>query len=354
MSELGHVLVTGGAGFIGCSIANALAHGAERWVALDSLHAQVHSDRTRPKGLSDGAEFVLGDVTSPSDWDALLEQFKPDTVVHLAAETGTAQSLDEATRHAWVNAVGTTAMIDAFGRHQLVPERFILSSSRAVYGEGEWIDADGLAFHPGIRSHSQLASKEWDFPDARPIASASNRTAPSPTSIYGATKLVQENILSAWAGARGAQLTILRLQNVYGPGQSLINPYTGIVSLFSRIAAHGEAIPVYEDGKVTRDFVYIDDVAAAFAAVLRSTQSADVENYDVGSGQASTILELATEIAKYHGAPEPTLTGLFRDGDVRYAACEIAQAEGALGWSPRWNLQQGVASLQEWIAKESQ
>jgi dTDP-L-rhamnose 4-epimerase len=350
MGELGRVLVTGGAGFIGCSIANGLAQRADRWVALDSLHPQVHSEQTRPRTLADAAEFVLGDVTSATDWDALLDGFQPQIVVHLAAETGTAQSLDEATRHAWVNAVGTTEMLDAFGRHNIVPERFILSSSRAVYGEGEWLDTDGREFHPGMRSHAQLAAKRWDFPNSTPLPSSAERTTPFPTSIYGATKLAQEHILGAWAGAHDTKLSILRLQNVYGPGQSLSNPYTGIVSLFSRIARNGEPIPVYEDGLVTRDFVYIDDVASAFAAVLNSADPRNIETYDIGSGCPSTVLELAREVAGYHSAPEPVVTELFRDGDVRYASCDIGAATSSLGWTPRVGLSKGISRLQEWIA----
>lgn len=349
MTAIGTVLVTGGAGFIGCALSQALAGSAERWVALDSLHPQVHAERQRPAALHPTAELVIADVTDRAAWDALLEDVRPDVVVHLAAETGTAQSLDESTRHASVNVVGTTTMLDAFSAIGHTPARIVLAGSRAVYGEGDWIDADGHVFQPGMRSHRQLESGQWDFPGATPVSSRADRTTPSPTSVYGATKLAQEHILRAWCGSRDSDLSVLRLQNVYGPGQSLTNPYTGIVSLFSQLARRGESIPVYEDGRITRDFVFIDDVVDAFVAVLAESRSEADECYDVGLGTAHTIMELAIAIAEFHGAPQPAVNGAFRDGDVRHSACEMDRTVDALGWRPVWTLEQGIAALQEWI-----
>jgi dTDP-L-rhamnose 4-epimerase len=346
------VLVTGGAGFIGCALSDRLAGVADRWVVLDNLHPQVHPSRERPAALHDAAELVVGDVADPAVWSALLSDFRPDVVVHLAAETGTAQSLREASRHAEVNVLGTTTMLDAFSAVSLVPSRFVLSSSRAVYGEGEWRRADGSSFLPGQRSHAQLEAARWDFDGATPLPGEATRTWPAPTSVYGATKLAQEHILSAWTGANDALLTILRFQNVYGPGQSLSNPYTGIVSLFSQLAMRGESIPVYEDGAITRDFVYIDDVADSLAAVVTDPPEVSAAVFDVGSGVATTILSLATEIARFHGAPEPHITGAYRDGDVRHAECDISRTLATLEWHPAWDVARGMSALQEWIATQ--
>lgn len=347
------VLVTGGAGFIGCALSQRLAAAATRWVVIDNLHPQVHAGQQRPGDLHDAAELIVADVTDPAAWDALLANTKPDIVIHLAAETGTAQSLAQASRHAKVNVVGTTEMLDAFSRAELEPEHILLSSSRAVYGEGEWKRTNGEHFLPGMRTHAQFEAGEWDFPDATPVASSALSTVPSPTSVYGATKLAQEGILGAWTGARNTRLTILRLQNVYGPGQSLINSYTGIVSLFSQWAEEGKSIPVFEDGKITRDFVYIDDVAAAFVAALDAPEHGKTAPFDVGSGIATTIQEIAMAIAAYHGAPAPHVTGAYRDGDVRFAACTIDRTMSSLGWEPQWNVDRGVAGLQEWIASQT-
>ncbi|AQX80781.1 NAD-dependent dehydratase [Plantibacter flavus] len=351
-STLGTVLVTGGAGFIGCALSHKLAATAERWVVIDKLHPQVHPSAERPADLHEAAELVVGDVTDAAAWDALLADVRPDVIVHLAAETGTAQSLHAATSHAEANVVGTTEMLDALGRAGQVPAHFVLSSSRAVYGEGQWQREDGTVFEPGQRSHAQFERGDWDFPAAKPLPSRAAVTMPAPTSVYGATKLAQEHILSAWSAAHDAKLTILRLQNVYGPGQSLINSYTGIVSLFSQLAMDGGTIQVYEDGRIVRDFVYIDDIAESFRAVITAGPSADVSRFDIGSGVGTTILELAQAIAAYHDAPAPVVNGMYRDGDVRHAECSIEDSLAGLDWAPAWDVTRGVAALQEWIAAQ--
>lgn len=350
-SAVGTVLVTGGAGFIGSALSHLLAPKAQRWVVFDNLHPQVHPSKARPESLHSAAELVIGDVTDAVAWDALLADVRPDIIVHLAAETGTAQSLHEATRHAQANVVGTTEMLDALGRVGHVPAQFVLSSSRAVYGEGEWSRAGGT-FLPGQRSHAQFERGQWDFEGATPLPSAATRTWPAPTSVYGATKLAQEHILSAWTGSHDTKLTILRFQNVYGPGQSLINPYTGIVSLFSQLAMRGESIPIYEDGRITRDFVFIDDVATSLRTVMLNPPLENVTRFDIGSGVGTTILELAESIARYHSAPEPHVTGAYRDGDVRHAECDITASLEQLDWKPEWDVDRGVAALQKWIAAQ--
>jgi dTDP-L-rhamnose 4-epimerase len=353
MAHVGAVLVTGGAGFIGCALSQQLAPEADHWVVIDVLHPQVHPSQDRPADLAEKAELVVGDVTDPAVWDRVLADFKPDVIVHLAAETGTAQSLDEATRHAHVNVVGTTQMLDALGRHDQVPSHMLLSGSRAVYGEGMWKSADGTVFTPGMRSHAQFERAEWDFGGATPLPSAAATTVPAPTSVYGATKLAQEHILAAWAGAHDVPLSVLRFQNVYGPGQSLINPYTGIVSMFSQWAKDGKSIPVYEDGLITRDFVFITDVAASLACAIRQPPAADARRrLDIGFGVGTTILELAQAIADFHGAPAPHINGKYRDGDVRHAECDISAAKAELGWEPQIDLAEGVSRLQEWIAAQ--
>jgi dTDP-L-rhamnose 4-epimerase len=346
------VLVTGGAGFIGSALSQKLATAADRWVVLDSLHPQVHGGVTRPVDLHESAELVVGDVTDPAVWDSLLADLRPDIVIHLAAETGTAQSLDEASRHSRVNVVGTTELTDALGRSGHLPSHILLSSSRAVYGEGNWQRESGEIYQPGQRSHEQFEAAQWDFPGAKALPSSAQSTVPAPTSVYGATKLAQENILKAWGAARGVPITILRLQNVYGPGQSLINSYTGIVSLFSQWAREGTSIPLYEDGAIVRDFVFIDDVATAFVAAITAGPDENRPTLDVGTGVANTIAEMAEAIAAYYDAPKPVVNGKYRDGDVRSASCSIDLTLATLDWSPKWPLDRGVASLQRWITGE--
>lgn len=349
----GRVLVTGGAGFIGTTLARALADSAERWVVLDNLHPQVHPGSRPPADLPASVDLRVGDVTRAEDLDAIVADLRPDTVVHLAAETGTAQSLSESTRHGMVNVVGTTQLIDALTRAGHVPAHVVLTSSRAVYGEGVWRNADGSTFQPGLRTHAQLEAGTWDHgAGAEHVPNSVAGTHPHPINVYGATKLAQEQILAAWTGSHDTRLSVLRLQNVYGPRQSLSNPYTGIVSLFSRLAREGQSIPLYEDGDITRDFVHIDDVVSALVAAIAAPPADHLRTVDVGSGTRTTIGDLAREVARYHSAPEPHVTGQYRDGDVRHASCTVEDTVRQLDWQPRVGLRVGVAGLQEWIATQ--
>jgi dTDP-L-rhamnose 4-epimerase len=341
-------LVTGGAGFIGSALSTTLPEHFDRVVAMDNLHPQIHAVRERPAELDERVELAVADVTSASDWDKVLAETRPDVVIHLAAETGTGQSLTEATRHARVNVVGTTEMLDAFVRHDVRPEKVVLTSSRAVYGEGAWVDDEGAVSYPGQRSEAMLSAGQWDFPGLRPTPFRSSLVKPTPTSVYGATKLAQENVLTSWCLAMNVAPVMFRLQNVYGPGQSLTNPYTGIVSFFAQHAKSGKVIPVYEDGDIVRDFVFIDDVVSALVqGVLHSGPTTDP--YDIGSGEGTSILRLAELIAAHYGAPTPTVTGAYRNGDVRHASCDITDAVAALDWRPGVMVESGVRRLCDFI-----
>lgn len=348
------VLITGGAGFIGSALARRLAGAGYEVAVMDVLHPQVHAPG-EPIDLPPSVRLFTGDVTHAPDWDAVLRLCRPAQIVHLAAETGTAQSLSEATRHGSVNIVGTTQLLDALGRAGHTPGHLVLASSRAVYGEGAW-QSGSQVYYPPARSHAQLAAGVWDPPppvgdDARgavPLPSRAGLTETRPTNIYAATKLAQEHILGAWAAARDTNLSVLRLQNVYGPGQSLTNSYTGIVALFARLARDQQPLEVYEDGRILRDFVYIDDVVEAlFAAVAAPASGARC--LDIGSGVPTTIGDLARELASICDAPEPVVVGRFRDGDIRAARCDVEPAAADLGWRPERTLAEGLRALLEWI-----
>jgi dTDP-L-rhamnose 4-epimerase len=324
---------------------------------MDVLHPQVHAGHL-PIDLPPAVRLFTGDVTHAPDWDAVLRLFRPSQVVHLAAETGTAQSLTESTRHGSVNVVGTTQLLDALGRSGIVPEQMVLASSRAVYGEGAWECGTGI-FYPRPRSHAQLVAGIWDpqgptGEPAVPLPSRADRTVPRPTNVYAATKLAQEHLLSAWTAAHDTNLSVLRLQNVYGPGQSLINSYTGIVTLFARLAREKRPSEIYEDGRIVRDFVYIDDVADALFATVEKPASTEPRCVDIGSGIGTTILELAQTIAAICDAPEPTVVPKFRDGDVRAASCDVDAAADELNWHPRRALDDGLNALLEWIADQAE
>jgi dTDP-L-rhamnose 4-epimerase len=348
------VLITGGAGFIGCALSHRLIKAGYDVAVMDVLLPQVHGGH-RAINLPPSVRLFTGDVTHAPDWDAVLRLFRPDQVVHLAAETGTAQSLSQATRHGSVNVVGTTQLLDALSRSGTVPAQFVLASSRAVYGEGPWQCGTEI-FYPRPRSHAQLVAGVWDPQGptggrAVPLPSCAGRTEPRPTNVYGATKLAQEHLLAAWAAAHDTNLSVLRLQNAYGPGQSLTNPYTGVVPFFARLSREGRPSEVYEDGRIVRDLVYIDDVVDAVFATVEEPATGP-RCLDIGSGSAVTIHELALKIAASFGAPEPILVPKFRDGDVRAASCSIEPAKNELRWRPKWVLDDGLHALLEWISKQ--
>lgn len=345
-------IVTGGAGFIGCALSEGLVSRFNRVIVIDTLNPQIHLIAKCPDALATDVEFLHDDICSSQCWDHVLSRIhEPFSVVHLAAETGTAQSLENATMHTHTNVVGTSTMLDAFVRNHKLPKEILLSSSRAVYGEGQWEKEDGTVIYPGQRSDEQLRHAQWDFENYHYVCQDAGKTAPMPTSVYGTTKLCQENLLSVWGRAMNVAVKIVRLQNVYGPGQSLINPYTGIVSLFVRIAKSGQSIPLYEDGKILRDFILIDDVKRAILMVL-DNDSCIGQILDIGTGVATTIEQVAKIIACRYGAPTPTVCGKYRNGDVRHAYCNSHRTEEILGFRAEYTVEQGLERLCSWIDQQ--
>jgi dTDP-L-rhamnose 4-epimerase len=350
------MIITGGAGFIGSATAARLESWEGKIVAIDNMHPQVHLAANRPAALPDRVELIVADIRDRTMWDDVLADYRPSVILHFAAETGTAQSLTQSNRHASVNVVGTTQMLDAFMRAGLRPRHIVLSSSRAVYGEGAWRSRSGAIVYPQLRSHDQLERGEWDFAiegaPAVPMPHRASEVFPNPSSIYGATKLAQEHVIKSWAAAMNVPATILRFQNVYGPGQSPFNPYTGIINLFHRTAYGGGAIEVYEDGQIGRDFVFIDDVVEAVCAAV-SRPPEGLRLLDVGSGVPTTIADAARYIAALHGAPEPVICGKFRDGDVRWAVANVDDIEDQLKVRSQVEfLSTGAKLVGEWLVAE--
>lgn len=358
LSNKSKFLITGGAGFIGSALGASLvkSYGAHV-VAYDSLLEQVHPTGKPPPEFSPEVELVRRDIRDGAGWRDFFSAYEPEYIVHFAAETGTAQSLVESTRHASVNVGGTTEMLDAMIATKRMPKSILLSSSRAVYGEGAWQSTAGATYYPGRRSHKQLAAAAWNplGPDGQPghaLKHLAGSVFPNPSSIYGSTKLAQEHVLASWCDAYEVPLSMLRFQNVYGRGQSPTNPYTGIINIFHRQAARNQAIGVYEDGDIGRDFVYVDDVVASCVAAMQRT-SPEVFLADIGCGQVTTILDAATIIARLHTAPQPVITGQFRDGDIRRAVADITAMTTTLGVTPTIGFDQGAQIVGDWLAETS-
>ena len=353
------VLITGGAGFIGVSLCKMLSamqgdSNSLRVTAIDNLHPQVHRFNVPQAELPNCVELITADVCDFRMWDRVLRGFYPDILVLLAAETGTSQSLYEAYKHTNVNVSGVAVMLDAISASKIFPKRIVLASSRAVYGNGQWIDpADGTSFTARGRSHPQLASGLFDIvaPSGRvgiPLAQSADLTPPSPCSIYGATKLAQEHILFAWCHANDVPATFLRLQNVYGPGQSPFNIFSGVLMQFHQLAIAGKAIEVFEDGKIGRDFVFIEDVAKVIFAAISSNRKG-VSIVDVGTGKMLTMAEVARVTANLYNAPEPQISGQFRFGDVRCAFADTNDMYVQFGLRADTNFTTGNLELSRWL-----
>lgn len=340
------VLITGGAGFIGRNLIDAL--GSDREITVvDSLERQVHGDDS-PTWLPPGVRFLPVDVRNRQPLDVVIREARPDVLVHLAAETGTGQSLMRPSLHCETNVVGLSNVLEACAAVDMLPSQVVLTSSRAVYGEGAWTDSDGEIFYPEGRSAAALDLGLWEpwsesRPNAHPVPHRAQSQLAQPTNVYGATKLAQENVLMAWGAGLGVATKILRLQNVYGFGQALGNPYTGVLLHFMRRAASGLSPLVFEDGRITRDFVHVKDVASALVASIDRNDR--LSPTDIGSGNPRTLMEIAAIVAQIMKAPAPTITGEHRAGDVRSASADIADAKARLNWTPSWDLQVGLGAL---------
>lgn len=353
-------LITGGAGFIGSHVARALRSTSEHITVFDSLHPQVHGEHAAAPASDAGYDFVRGDIRDRAAISACVDACRPDLVIHLAAETGTGQSFDKVGQYCEVNVQGTAHLADAVRRSIGDGRcRIILASSRAIYGEGAYRDGQGCLVVPPPRPADAMAAGRFALSDAAghplaPIATPED-VSPNPASIYASTKLMQEYILTQALEGTRADVAILRLQNVYGPGQSLHNAYTGILSIFSHRICDGTLpLDIYEDGEIVRDFVYIDDVVRAFML------AADIENVpnapiNIGTSGRVTILDAARLLlAEFGQSPDAyRISGRYRVGDVRHARADITRAKTLLGWAPDIDIGAGIAKLAAWVRTAS-
>lgn len=346
------ILITGGAGFIGSRLTRALtAHGAEITL-FDSLLEQVHGPDPQ---IDLPARLIVGDVRDHAALEAAVAAARPEIVVHLAAETGTGQSADLPTRYTEVNVVGTAALIEILKAQPAPPGRVVLAATRAVYGEGAYRDTAGRVFVPqprdAVAMHAgRFAVYDTDGKELEPIPTDVT-VPPAPGSVYGSSKLMQEYLLAQTPAPW--QNVMLRLQNVYGPGQSLRNPYTGVLSIFSSQVMNGQTLNIYEDGEIYRDFVFIDDVVAAFVAACHGTALLG-GTFNIGTGVPTSILDAAKLILIELGrSPEDVrISGRFRAGDIRYAVADISRTLATGAWAPEVGHKEGIARLVEWAKAE--
>jgi dTDP-L-rhamnose 4-epimerase len=349
------VVITGGLGFIGRHLATRLIVSGHDVLLVDSLIPQIHGDDP-VVSVPDGARFARFDACHLAERPDLIDG--SDVVFHLAAETGTAQSMYRIAHYTGVNCGATAALLEAIARCDRRPRQVVLASSRSVYGEGAYVRLDDPTrlLQPMPRTPAALAAGDWEprDSDGAPLkAVATPETLPfAPGSVYAATKAAQELLLNSAASALGFRSTILRLQNVFGEGQSLQNPYTGIISIFFNRARQGLSIPIYEDGLETRDFVHVDDVVAAMEAAVRAAPPSGLA-MNVGSGRATSIRALAAALLGASGLDVPVhVTGQFRVGDIRHCHADLGLARSRLGFEPGVSLEEGLRRFCAWAINE--
>ena len=348
------VLITGGAGFIGRSVASELFERGNRVRILDSLIEQVHGDRDRPDGLAEDAELIVGDIRNK---DVVARALKGvDSVIHLAAEVGVGQSMYAVERYTSVNETGSAVLFEALIDQPV--RRVVTASSMSIYGEGLYEDADGNVVQEAERGPRTSSAQGWDPIDAqgrplRPIATPEWKR-PSLASIYALGKYVQERQTLIMTQAYGMQGTCLRLFNVYGPGQALSNPYTGVLAIFSSRLLNGQRPLIFEDGEQRRDFVYVGDVARAFCDALVHPE-ADGQVFNIGSGVDRSVKDVARSIARALGRNdiEPEITGKARIGDIRHCFCDGSKAAETLGFRAEKDFNEGLTELADWVAEQT-
>jgi dTDP-L-rhamnose 4-epimerase len=346
------VLVTGGAGFIGTHLVRRLLDEGHAVTVLDSFSQQVHSVPRLPDDLSGRVRLIHEDIVQRNTLQAALEG--QDVVVHLAAETGTGQSMYCLERYERTNGLGTAILLDILINDQKRSvSKIVLASSRAIYGEGKYRCALHGDVYPGERSAEAMSSGRFDpqcpHCDGDCSVVPTDETTPaSPLSFYGLNKYMQERSVLMLAKAAGLSAYALRYQNVYGPGQSLTNPYTGILAIFSNLARQRRDIEIFEDGAESRDFVYIDDVVEGTSKCVNSERQG-LEALNIGSGKAITVMEVATAVRDYYSSSSALrVTGAFRKGDIRHNVADIEKASKLIGFKPTVDFKTGVKRFLDW------
>lgn len=352
------ILITGGAGFIGSKTAHKLISLGHEVVVLDTLTPQIHGENpeiTSPlyRSIIGKVEFIKGSVTSRDDWRKALKGV--NAVLHLAAETGTGQSMYEIERYVNVNIGGTAILLDILANEKTDVKRVVVAESRAIYGEGRyWSDELQSYVYPDSRPDETMAQGDFEvkYPGCKENLKLVGTTEDSkihPGSIYGITKQVQGEMVHLVCRSIGVESVSMRYQNVYGPGQSLSNPYTGILSIFSTRIKNGNGINIFEDGQETRDFVYIDDVVDSNILAL-TVPGISGEAFNIGTGVATDVLTVANTLKKYYGTEVPTtISGNYRIGDIRHNYADISKAKRMLGFTPKWEFARGIENFCRWV-----
>ncbi|WP_234461966.1 NAD-dependent epimerase/dehydratase family protein [Pedobacter segetis] len=353
-----NILITGGAGFIGSNLSLKLVEKGYKVTALDNLSKQIHGNSPKNdsplfKSIIDKVNFIEGNVVNKEDLEKAISG--QDAIIHLAAETGTGQSMYQIHHYAKVNIDATAMMLDILANtKQHSVKKVIIASSRSIYGEGKYLNSRNEAVYPKHRldKNMQSGNFEVDYPgETKPLqlVATDEDSKIHPSSVYGITKQVQEQLIMTVCPTIGIAPVAFRYQNVYGPGQSLTNPYTGILSIFSTLIKNNKEINVFEDGLESRDFVYIDDVVDATILGLEK-EEANNQIFNVGTGKAVTVLKVVKELQEnYNSNVAIKISGNYRLGDIRHNYADLTKIKEILGFNPKISFKEGIKHFANWV-----
>lgn len=354
--EKGHVLITGGAGFIGSHLTDLLLERGFQVTVLDCLVNQVHKDEKKdaegwPLYLNKKAKRIKADLLSEDEFEKNLQGITH--LVHLAASVGVGQSMDTIVHYTQNNTMSAAVILQVLSKGNHSVRKMLTASSMSVYGEGQYqIDSKDAIIAPKLRSNSQLAHKQWELHEKGqlliPVPTTEEKPL-MPASIYAINKRDHEEMFLVVGRALNIPTVALRLFNTYGSRQSLHNPYTGVAAIFISRLMKDLPPRIFEDGLQQRDFVHVYDVANAFATALE----ADTEIYDVfnvGSGSAVTIKQVADTLADLMKKKiAPIISNEYRVGDIRHCFANIKKIETVFGFKPQKNFEQGMMELIDWV-----
>lgn len=354
-----NILITGGAGFIGSNLALKLISKGYHVTVLDNLSKQIHGENPEKdsplyNAIKDKVTFIKGDVIHMEDWKKAIKG--QDVIVHYAAETGTGQSMYEVHKYTQVNVQGTAIMLDVLVNTPNQVKKVVVASSRSIYGEGKYLSKELGYIYPKHRSEQDMDQNDFQvkYPNssALELVATDEESKIHPSSVYGITKQNQEQMVMTVCPTKGIAPVAFRYQNVYGPGQSLSNPYTGILSIFSTQIKNGNGITIFEDGKETRDFVYIDDIVAATILGIEK-EAANGEVFNVGTGVPTDVITVANTLIKNYKTEVPlTVTGNYRLGDIRHNYADLTKIKAKLGFVPQVDFQEGISRFTDWVNRQ--
>ena len=348
------ILITGGAGFIGSSLAIALLEKNYIVTVLDNLSQQIHGDNPKENSflflrIKDKVKFIYGSVTTKYDLEkAIVNQ---DVIVHLAAETGTGQSMYQIQKYTDVNIGGTALMLDLLANSKHDVKKMVIASSRSIYGEGKyWSKKQNQYVYPKHRNETAMLNGNFELGEGDfNLEPTDEESKIHPSSVYGITKQNQEQMIMTVCPTIGIDPVAFRYQNVYGPGQSLSNPYTGILSIFSTLIRNGKDINIFEDGKESRDFVFIEDVVSATILGIENNK-ANNNIFNVGSGIPTSVIEVANELIKnYDVDVKIKISGNYRLGDIRHNYADLTKIKSHLGFNPSYDFKKGIKKFTTWV-----